>query len=148
MVATANDVTKLPPELLRKGRFDELFFVDLPQDQERADIINLYIKKNLLPTPSSPVFEKLVEISAGFAGSDLEGAVRDVAIQAVINGDSFITNELYEKCFLNIVPLSKTSPERIEAIRNWGKERALPASGLEWNSSPNDEISPKRTIII
>lgn len=146
VVATANDVSKLPPELLRKGRFDELFFVDLPQDQEREDIINLYIKKNLLPPPSS--FEKLVEISAGFAGSDLEGAVRDVAIQAVINGDSFITDDLYEKCFQNIVPLSKTSPERIEAIRSWGKERALPASGLSWNSSPNDKIAAKRTIII
>lgn len=148
VVATANDVTKLPPELLRKGRFDELFFVDLPQDQERADIINLYIKKNLLPPPSSSTFEKLTAISEGFAGSDLEGAVRDVAIQAVINGDPFITDELYEKCFQNIVPLSKTSPERIETIRNWGKERALPASGLAWNSSPNDITSARRTIII
>lgn len=45
VVATANDVTKLPPELLRKGRFDELFFVDLPEEQEREDIINLYIKR-------------------------------------------------------------------------------------------------------
>ncbi|MDQ0783740.1 AAA family ATPase [Chryseobacterium sp. W4I1] len=148
VVATANDVTKLPPELLRKGRFDELFFVDLPQDQERADIINLYIKKNLLPPPSSSTFEKLVAISAGFAGSDLEGAVRDVAIQAVINGDSFITDDLYEKCFQNIVPLSKTSPERIEAIRNWGKERALPASGLAWDLSSNDISSARRAIII
>ncbi len=148
VVATANDVTKLPPELLRKGRFDELFFVDLPQDQERADIINLYIKKNLLPPPSSATFEKLVAISSGFAGSDLEGALRDVAIQSVINGDSSITADLYEQCFQNIVPLSKTSPERIEAIRNWGKERALPASGLSWNSSPNDKIIANRTILI
>ncbi|MGK6343304.1 AAA family ATPase [Chryseobacterium sp. DT-3] len=148
VVATANDVTKLPPELLRKGRFDELFFVDLPQESERADIINLYLKKNLLPPPSSSTFEKLTVISVGFAGSDLEGAVRDVAIQAVINGDSFISDELYERCFQNIVPLSKTSPERIEAIRSWGKERALPASGLAWDSSPNDKISARRTIII
>lgn len=148
VVATANDITKLPPELLRKGRFDEIFFIDLPQDQERADIINLYIKNNVLPPPSSQSFEKLINISAGFAGSDLEGAVKDVAIQAILNGDSFITDELYEKCFQNIVPLSKTSPEKIESIRNWGKERALPASGLTWNSSPNDKISANRSIII
>lgn len=147
VVATANDVTKLPPELLRKGRFDELFFVDLPEEPERVDIINLYIKKNLLIPPSSETFEKLVALSTGFAGSDLEGAVRDVAIQAVINGDDFVNDELYEKCFRNIVPLSKTSPERIEAIRNWGKERALPASGLAWNST-NDKVTAKRTIII
>ncbi|WP_345991274.1 AAA family ATPase [Chryseobacterium sp. Chry.R1] len=148
VVATANDVTKLPPELLRKGRFDELFFVDLPEEKEREDIINLYIKKNLLPKPSVDTFEKLVSLSSGFAGSDLEGAVRDIAIQAVINGDEFITDKLYESCFQNIVPLSKTSPERIEAIRNWGKERALPASGLAWNNSFNDSTSTRRSIII
>jgi len=147
VVATANDVTKLPPELLRKGRFDELFFVDLPEEKEREDILNLYIRKNLLPPPSIETFEMLVGISSGFAGSDLEGAVRDVAIQAVINGDSFINDELYKKCFQNIVPLSKTSPERIEAIRNWGKERALPASSLKWDSS-NDITSVRRSIII
>jgi hypothetical protein len=73
--------------------------------------------------------------------------VRDVAIQAVINGDKFINDELYETCFRNIVPLSKTSPEKIESIRNWGKERALPASGLSWSSS-NDPMTARRSIII
>ncbi|HRE64633.1 MAG TPA: ATP-binding protein [Ferruginibacter sp.] len=148
VVATANDVTKLPPELLRKGRFDELFFVDLPAEQERKDIINLYIKKNLLPEPSAETFEKLVALSDGFAGSDLEGAVRDVAIQAVIHGNETVNNELFEKCFKNIVPLSKTSPERIEAIRIWGRERAVPASGSAWDTTPNDKVIGKRSIII
>ena len=148
VVATANDVTKLPPELLRKGRFDELFFVDLPAEQERKDIINLYIKKNLLPEPSAETFEKLVALSDGFAGSDLEGAVRDVAIQAVIHGNEAVNNELFEKCFKNIVPLSKTSPERIEAIRIWGRERAVPASGSAWDTASNDKVVGKRSILI
>ncbi|WP_333661363.1 ATP-binding protein [Chishuiella changwenlii] len=148
VVATANDVTKLPPELLRKGRFDELFFVDLPGDHERKDIINLYIKKNLLPEPSVETLEKLVELSDGFAGSDLEGAVRDVAIQAVIHGNEIVNNDMFEKCFKNIVPLSKTSPERIEAIRIWGRERAVPASGISWDSSSNDKVIGKRSILI
>ncbi|KQM41727.1 AAA family ATPase [Chryseobacterium sp. Leaf201] len=147
VVATANDVTKLPPELLRKGRFDELFFVDLPEENERADIINLYIEKNLLSQPSSETFDKLVTLSSGFAGSDLEGAVRDVAIQAVINGDDFVNDKLYETCFMNIVPLSKTSPEKIDAIREWGKERALPASGLSWKPF-DDKVTMRRSIII
>jgi SpoVK/Ycf46/Vps4 family AAA+-type ATPase len=146
VVATANDITKLPPELLRKGRFDELFFVDLPEENERADIINLYIEKNLLFRPSE-TFDKLVALSSGFAGSDLEGAVRDVAIQAVINGDDFVNDKLYETCFRNIVPLSKTSPEKIDAIREWGKERALPASGLSWKPS-DDKVTVRRSIII
>jgi SpoVK/Ycf46/Vps4 family AAA+-type ATPase len=148
VVATANDVTKLPPELLRKGRFDELFFVDLPGEQERKDIINLYIKKNLLPQPSADTFEKMVAIADGFAGSDLEGAVRDVAIQAVIHSNDSVNDELYEKCFKNIVPLSKTSPERIEAIRIWGRERAVPASGVAWDTLPNDKVIGKRSILI
>jgi ATP-dependent 26S proteasome regulatory subunit len=148
VVATANDITKLPPELLRKGRFDELFFVDLPSEAERRDIINLYIERNLLPKPSDETIDNLVDISNGFAGSDLEGAVRDVAIQAVIHGDESVDDSLFEKCFKNIVPLSKTSPERIEAIRNWGKERAVPASGLAWDMDSHDRMSSKRSIII
>jgi len=148
VVATANDVTKLPPELLRKGRFDELFFVDLPGEEERTDIIKLYVKRNLLTQPSQIMFEKLVEISDGFAGSDLEGAVRDVAIQAVIRGDEAIDDELYDKCFRNIVSLSKTNPERIEAIRNWGRERAVPASGTFGEETRDEKIKGKRSIII
>lgn len=148
VVSTANDVTKLPPELLRKGRFDELFFVDLPGEQERKDIINLYIEKNRLPNPSLETFEKMVAVSEGFAGADLEGAVRDVAVQAVIGGNEIVDNELFEKCFENIVPLSKTSPEKIEAIRIWGKERAVPASDVSWDSSSNDKVFGKRSIII
>lgn len=148
VVATANDVSKLPPELLRKGRFDELFFVDLPGDGERRDIINLYIKKNLLPKPSAAILDRLVEISSGFAGSDLEGAVRDIAIQAVIHGDQAVNDDLFEKCFRNIVPLSKTSPERIEAIRGWGRERAVPASGTSWEGSADAKNKGGRSILV
>lgn len=148
VVATANDVTKLPPELLRRGRFDELFFVDLPAEDERKDIINLYIKRNLLKQPSAEAFVKLVAQTEGFAGSDLESAVREVAIQAVTHGDDSINDELYERCFNNIVPLSKTAPERIEAIRLWGRERAVHASGVAWGPSQIEKPAGKRTILI
>lgn len=148
VVATSNDVTKLPPELLRRGRFDELFFVDLPSEDERKDIINLYIKRNLLKQPSPEAFVQLVAQTDGFAGADLESAVREVAVQAVIHGDEYVNDELYFKCFNNIVPLSKTAPERIEAIRLWGKERAVPASGVTWSAIPTDKAAPRRTILI
>lgn len=148
VVSTANDVSKLPPELLRRGRFDELFFIDLPADEERKDIINLYIKRNLLNQPSEGVLTRLVEISEGFAGSDLEGAVRDVAIQAVIHGDVIVDDELFEKCFKNVVPLSKTAPEKIESIRAWGRERAVPASGVSWRNSQYESSTGTRSIII
>lgn len=129
VVATANEVMSLPPELLRRGRFDEIFFVDLPSPDERADIIRLYVHRNLRTTIPESLLEQLVDLSDGFAGSDLEAGVREVAKEAVLYGDDRITPEIYLSHFANIVPLSKTSPERIEQIRLWGKERAVPASG-------------------
>ena len=129
VVATANDVSKLPPELLRRGRFDELFFVDLPSPQEREEIIKIYIKKGLKKEVDPSLIQSLVELSEGFAGADIEAAVRDVVKASIIDGADIITPELFESSFKNIVPLSKTSPEQIDAIKNWGKERAVPASG-------------------
>lgn len=148
VVATANDVTKLPPELLRRGRFDEIFFVDLPAQDERRDIIELYIKRYLLKPPSPETFAELIALSEGFAGSDLESAVREVALQAVSHGDNVINDDLYVRCFTNIVPLSKTAPERIEAIRLWGKERAVHASGAAWGPSAIEKPTGKRTILV
>jgi SpoVK/Ycf46/Vps4 family AAA+-type ATPase len=148
VVATANDVTKLPPELLRRGRFDEIFFVDLPSQDERRDIIELYINRYLLKPPSPETFAKLIALSEGFAGSDIESAVREVAFQAVSHGDSVINDDLYLRCFNNIVPLSKTAPERIEAIRLWGRERAVHASGADQGPSAIEKPTGKRTILV
>lgn len=130
VVATANDVSKLPPELLRRGRFDELFFVDLPTASEREEIIKIYIEKGLKRTISNELLQHLVRLSDGFAGADLEAAVRDVVKQAFVKGDDSITDETFINFFTNVVPLSQTSPEQIEAIRTWGKERAVPAGKI------------------
>ncbi|MET0264330.1 MAG: AAA family ATPase [Duganella sp.] len=129
VVATANDVSKLPPELLRRGRFDELFFVDLPTPAERKDIIDIYVKRGLKQSLSPELSNELTEMSEGFAGSDLESAVREVVKEAYLFGDDRISDELFRRSFQNVVPLSKTSPEQIDAIRAWGRERAVPASG-------------------
>lgn len=127
VVATANDVSKLPPELLRRGRFDELFFVDLPTASEREEIIKIYIAKGLKRTISNELLQTLVKLSDGFAGADIEAAVRDVVKQAIVKGDESITEQTFIDFFTNVVPLSRTSPEQIESIRAWGRERALPA---------------------
>lgn len=129
VVATANDVSMLPSELLRRGRFDELFFIDLPTSDERRDILSLYMRKYLNLDFIGPFADKIVEISDGFTGADLESTVRDLAYRVIAN-DSFVLNEEnIITAFNNVVPLSQTSPEKIEAIREWGKERAVPASG-------------------
>jgi len=127
MVATANDVTSLPPELLRKGRFDELFFVDLPDDTDRAEIISLYFRKYLQLDPDSSLLAELVQMSEGFAGSDIESVVHDVATTMFVRGAGEVTDELVRGTFENVVPFSRTNPEEVAAIRAWGKDRALHA---------------------
>lgn len=129
VVATANDVSKLPPELLRRGRFDEIFFVDLPTADERREILTLYMSKYLSMRFSGPFADELVGLTEGFSGSDLESTVRDLAYKRVANPEITLTADLIRKAFNNVVPLSQTSPEQIEAIQAWGRERAVPASG-------------------
>ena len=129
LVATANDVSMLPSELLRRGRFDELFFVDLPTADERREILSLYMRKYLKLEFSGPFAEKIVELTDGFTGADLESTVRDLAYRSIANSSFSLTEETMITSFNNVVPLSQTSPEKIEAIRDWGKERAVPASG-------------------
>ncbi len=135
VVATANDVSMLPSELLRRGRFDEIFFVDLPTESERRDILSLYMRKYLEIKFDGPFADKLVALSEGFTGADLESTVRDLAYRRIANPDFALTAENFEDEFRNVIPLSQTSPEKIEAIRDWGRERAVPASGKPIGSS-------------
>ena len=136
VVSTANDVSKLPPELLRRGRFDELFFVDLPTAPERREIIEIYTQRGLKQQVANELLNELVQLSDGFAGSDLEAAVREVVKEAYLRGDEAVTPDLFRLSFTNVVPLSKTAPEQIENIRAWGRERAVPASGQPIGSAP------------
>ena len=129
VVATANDVSMLPSELLRRGRFDELFFVDLPTTEERRDILSLYMRKYLNVDFSGELADKIVQLTDGFTGADLESTVRDLAYRTIANPNFIMTPEQLITSFNNVVPLSQTSPEKIESIREWGKERAVPASG-------------------
>lgn len=142
VVATANDVSMLPSELLRRGRFDELFFVDLPTADERRDILALYMRKYLKLDFKGPFADKIVEITDGFTGADLESSVRDLAYRTIANSSFALNMENILSAFNNVVPLSQTSPEKIEAIRDWGKERAVPASGKPIGS---EELTQKKT---
>ncbi|WP_120004385.1 AAA family ATPase [Nesterenkonia muleiensis] len=148
-VATANDVRSLPPELLRKGRFDEIFFVDLPDDHERAEIIQLYFQLKVGLEPSPLLLDELVGISAGFAGADLAATIEDVAWERRDRNDHGpIDDELVTEAFQNVVPFSKTNPEEVASIRQWGLERAIPANGrtLETVANPLNG-SPRRVVL-
>ena len=146
VVATANDVSRLPPELLRRGRFDELFFVDLPTPNERREIINIYAQRGLKHEILDPLLQELVDLSDGFAGSDIESAVREVVKEAYLRGDQAVSDDLFRRSFQNVVPLSKTSPEQIEGIRAWGRERAVPASGQPIGGA-GVQAKPRRAVL-
>ena len=128
VIASANSVEDLPPELIRKGRFDEIFFVDLPTKEERQQLIKLYGKKYLRVELTSPFLDQLVEISEGYSSSDIEATMRAIAYKLIAAPDTKITQGLIIESLKNVVSLSKINPEKIEEIRNWGKERAFPAS--------------------
>nr|WP_313777374.1 AAA family ATPase [Mycobacterium sp.] len=129
VVATANDVSSLPPELLRKGRFDELFFVDLPDSEDRAEIIRLYYQSYLETDVSPYLLDELVSLSEGFAGADIAAVIHDLASYKLRQGLGAgpIPDDLVKDEFRNLMPFSRTNPEDVAAIRAWGLERAVPA---------------------
>ncbi|TGA92471.1 AAA family ATPase [Streptomyces sp. MZ04] len=147
VVATANDVRSLPPELLRKGRFDELFFVDLPDADERKEIIALYHRRYLKSDPEPQQVDRLVDLSEGFAGSDLESALHDVGAEALLSGGAAnLKPSLLLDTFANTVPMSRVNPEQIEEIRAWGRERAVPAGRASSTAAPG-AAKPARRIV-
>ncbi|WP_432957367.1 AAA family ATPase [Micromonospora haikouensis] len=147
VVATSNDVRSLPPELLRKGRFDELFFVDLPDDTDRAEIIRLYYRRYLDTEPDGDLLPRLVVLSDGFAGSDIESAMNEVGTEMLLRGDrSGPPTEFVVDTFVNTIPLSRTQPEQIAEIRSWGRDRAVPAGAPVTTAASDGE--PRRRVLV
>ena len=146
VVATANDVSKLPPELLRKGRFDELFFVDLPNEAERKDILDIYFRKFLNKKLNDESLTKLLPLTEGFSGADIESTIKEIAYKMVSTGDGQLSTQTIVSNFANVVPLSRTNPEKIDSIRQWGKERAVPASG-KFSFNSDSENGGRKVLI-
>ncbi len=128
VIASANDVSILPPELIRKGRFDEIFFVDLPNDLERKELLKLYFKKYIKIEANDAFLNELVRITDGFASADIEATIRNLAYKLIANSNIHLSEQLIISELSKVVSLSKTNPERISEIRRWGSERALPAT--------------------
>lgn len=129
VVATANDVSALPPELLRKGRFDELFFVDLPNQTERGAILRAALAAHGRRERATDLSLDLVAgQTAEFTGAELAALVPDALFAAFADGEREITTADLQAAAAATVPLARTAPEKIEAVRKWGKGRARPAS--------------------
>ena len=125
VVATANAIQHLPPELIRKGRLDEIFFVDLPKPTIREDIFAVHLEKRGYSADSFSL-EVLAEESAGFTGAEIEQAIVAAGYTANARDEALSTAHIVGELG-NTVPLSITMSERIDALRQWCKERAVPA---------------------
>jgi ATP-dependent 26S proteasome regulatory subunit len=126
VVATANGVEKLPPELLRKGRFDEIFLLDLPDANERRAILDLQLRRRR-PAHGLPL-EVVVDRTAGFSGAELEQVVIEAMHQAFGERREFGEADLIGAA-AQLVPLSRTAREQLEALQQWASSgRARPAS--------------------
>lgn len=126
VAATCNNVTVLPPELIRKGRFDELFFVDLPNQAERKQIFSIQIAKRKR-NPSEFDLDRLATAAKGYSGAEIDAAVQG-AMYAAYSGKTPLATQLLLDALSQTVPLSTTRAEEIEALRNWASTRAVPAS--------------------
>jgi len=144
VIATANNISSLPPELMRKGRFDEIFFADLPTLRERKEILKVHMKKRLINPEvigdfqlTDEVLESLALKCEGFVGAEIEQLVIDALFEAFAE-DRSIELEDFERAIENTVPLSITQAEHIRAIRDWANVRAVAATPKEDRENYNN----------
>jgi SpoVK/Ycf46/Vps4 family AAA+-type ATPase len=126
VAATANNIQMLPPELLRKGRLDEIFFIDLPTAKERQEIFLIHIRKTKRD-PAQFNLEQLAQLAAGFSGAEIEQAIT-AALYEAFHQNRDINQDDVVKVIASFVPLSKTMREEIDRLREWATSRARPAS--------------------
>ena len=136
VAATCNNVTALPPELIRKGRFDELFFVDLPSAAERKQIFAIQLGKRKR-NPADFDLDRVAEAAKGFSGAEIESIVQ-TALYAAFSAKRELAAEDLLTAISSTVPLSTTRAEEIAELRSWARERAVWASGGEGKSVQSD----------
>ncbi len=148
VIATANNISGLPAELLRKGRFDEIFFVDLPTERERKEIFKLHLAKRLKDKDvaskleiNDELFGKLASMTEGFVGAEIEQVVITALYEAFFNKRPLEFADL-ENTIKNVVPLSVTQKEQILSLRQWANIRAVTATKkddmVQYSTSTDD----------
>lgn len=128
VVATANDVSKLPPEFIRKGRFDEIFFVDLPDEEERKEIWSIHLEQRKFDLSKFDL-PKMVKISEGFTGAEIEAAITSAMYEGFSDNERDINTVDILSELQSSIPISVTMKEDIDNLRVWAKKRARRATG-------------------
>jgi len=123
MVATANDISQLPPELIRKGRFDEIFFVDFPGAEARAQIARIHLKKRG-HDPSNFDVDGFARLAEGFSGAEIEQAIVSASFEARSRSETLTSADILAE-LERTRPLSVVMAEKIDALRDWASERAV-----------------------
>jgi hypothetical protein len=129
VAATCNNVTVLPPELIRKGRFDELFFVDLPNQAERKQIFSIQLARRKR-NPADFDLDRAASAAKGYSGAEIDAAVQGALYAAYSDKKPLSTQALLD-ALAQTVPLSTTRAEEIAELRNWARTRAVPAAAPE-----------------
>ncbi len=138
VIATANNVSLLPPELLRKGRFDEVFFVDLPTLEERESIFKIHLEKRGRD-PEQFDLTELAVYSEGYSGAEIEQAIVSALYDAFDEGARPLTTADIRASLAETVPLSQTMSEEIAELREWASRRARPASAVASRRAANGQ---------
>ncbi len=138
VIATANDVRSLPPELLRKGRFDEMFFVDLPTQVEREEILRVTLKQ-FKRNPDTLDVAAIARLCQDFTGAEVAATVPDALFKAFSEGERDLSTEDLLMAAKSVVPLAKTAADKISALREWAKGRARPSSSPESSMSAGND---------
>ncbi len=133
VIATANDISHLPPELLRKGRLDEIFFVDLPSEEERTGIFKIHLHRRGRDRKKFDV-QELARVSEGFSGAEIEEAIVSALFDA-FSKSTDLNDELIKASLAETVPLSRTMSEDLNRLRSWAAGRTRPASGAAARST-------------
>jgi hypothetical protein len=133
VAATCNNVSVLPPELIRKGRFDELFFVDLPNQAERKQIFSIQLAKRKR-NPAEFDREKVASAANGYSGAEIDAAVQG-ALYASYSEKKPLATQFLLDALAQTVPLSITRAEEIGELREWARTRAVPASARDGSAA-------------
>jgi len=134
VVATANDVSKLPPEALRAGRFDSIFFVDLPNTVERKEILSIHLRARGRDGGNYDL-DLLAQKSAGYTGAEIETLIESAMFSAFAESREFNEDDIIAAQAV-VVPISRTMKEKLEDLRSWAEGRAVYATAPEEDAAP------------
>ncbi len=139
VVATANNIQALPPEMLRKGRFDEIFFVGLPNQEERQAIFSLHLQRLRPHNLKSYEIDRLAYETPDFSGAEIEQTIIEAMHLGFSQNRDFTTDDILEAAS-QIIPLARTAQEQIQLLQNWaasGKARLASRQNPKWLSQPD-----------